>query len=226
MRGEPLNDDGHQLVRAVGDPVAVKAQQLLGLGHRPEGDAGEDIGTQWVEPELEARDNAEVAATPADTPEQLGILCFARADQLTVGGHQVDREQLVDGQAMFAHDPADAATKGEARQTGVGDDARGNGQPKRLRGLVELSEQPARPRTDGAPIDIHLDVVHGSTSMRIPSSQVDNPGKLWPPPRTAIVSPSARAARTAARTSALLVHRAISAGRRSIEPFQTRRCCS
>jgi len=43
---------------------------------------------------------------------------------------------------------------------------------------------------------------------------------------TATSSPLARAKPTAAMTSATPAHRAITAGRRSMDPFQIRRCCS
>ena len=49
-------------------------------------------------------------------------------------------------------------------------------------------------------------------SMTIPSSQVERPGMLWPPLRTAIGSSSSRAKRTAATTSSALVGRTTSSG--------------
>ncbi len=60
----------------------------------------------------------------------------------------------------------------------------------------------------------------------MPPSQVPWPATLWAPPRTAVSSRSLRAKRTASTTSATLAQRAISAGRRSIAPFQTRRAVS
>ena len=60
----------------------------------------------------------------------------------------------------------------------------------------------------------------------MPSSQVEKPGMLWPPPRTATSSPSLRAKPTAWRTSAASAQRAISAGRRSWTPFQIARASS
>ena len=54
-----------------------------------------------------------------------------------------------------------------------------------------------------------------------PPSHVHRPGKLWPPLRTAEGGARSRANRTAAMTSATPVQRAMSAGRRSIEPFQS-----
>ena len=60
----------------------------------------------------------------------------------------------------------------------------------------------------------------------MPSSQVEKPGMLWPPHRTATISSCSRAKRSAATTSSLPVGRTISAGRRSIMLFQTARAAS
>jgi hypothetical protein len=49
---------------------------------------------------------------------------------------------------------------------------------------------------------------------------------LCPPQRTAMTTPSSRANRIAEATSSTAAHRAMSAGRRSIIPFQTSRAVS
>jgi hypothetical protein len=66
----------------------------------------------------------------------------------------------------------------------------------------------------------------GERSIITPSSQTPFPATLWPPPRTAINEAFTRAKLTAITTSATPVQRAISAGRLSIIPFQTRRAAS
>ena len=60
----------------------------------------------------------------------------------------------------------------------------------------------------------------------MPSSQVEKPGMLCPPHRTATMSSCSRAKRRAATTSSVPVGRTISAGRRSIMLFQTARAAS
>jgi hypothetical protein len=58
--------------------------------------------------------------------------------------------------------------------------------------------------------------------MTIPSSTVEKPAMLWPPPRTAIGRSLLRAKPTAAITSAAPVHWTTSAGARpSCSAFQT-----
>jgi hypothetical protein len=63
-------------------------------------------------------------------------------------------------------------------------------------------------------------------SIITPSSQTAWPATAWPPPRTEMTRSRSRAKRTAAVTSSAPAQRAISAGRRSIAPFQTRRASS
>ena len=67
-----------------------------------------------VQPELEARRDAEVAAAPADRPEQVGVVVGIDAQQLAVGGHDLGGEQVVDRQAVLADEEADAAAERDA----------------------------------------------------------------------------------------------------------------
>src|SRR6058998_1928682 len=63
-------------------------------------------------------------------------------------------------------------------------------------------------------------------SITSASSAVPKPGTEWPPPRIATAKPSARAAFTAAMTSATPVHRTTTAGRLSIIALYTLRASS
>src|SRR5205823_4466387 len=69
--------------------------------------------------ELEAGGDAEVAATATQAPEQIGILGGARVQDLAVGGDQLDREQVVDGEAELAHQVSHAAAEREPRDAGM-----------------------------------------------------------------------------------------------------------
>ena len=63
-------------------------------------------------------------------------------------------------------------------------------------------------------------------SMTRPSSQTALPATWWPPPRMLVTGRWCRATRTASTTSATSAQRAMTAGWRSISPFQTRRASS
>ena len=63
-------------------------------------------------------------------------------------------------------------------------------------------------------------------SIRMPPSHEPLPAELWPPPRTAVSIPFSRAKFTASMTSAVPLHRAMSAGFLSNMPFQISRAPS
>jgi hypothetical protein len=86
-----VHDHRRQLVGHIGDPVAVEAQHLRRLLHRPDDRPGEDLRADRVELELELGDDAEVPPGSADAPEQVAVLVGAGGDQLAAGGHEVDR---------------------------------------------------------------------------------------------------------------------------------------
>ena len=59
---------------AFADELAVAVEQLLRLRERMDDQPGEHLGPDRVQPELERRDDAEVAAAAADRPEQVRVL--------------------------------------------------------------------------------------------------------------------------------------------------------
>ena len=73
--------------------------------------------TTWptsCETELEAGRDAEVAAAAADGPEQIRVRLGVDAQERAVRGHDLSRQQAVDGQAVACAQVADAATQGDA----------------------------------------------------------------------------------------------------------------
>ena len=86
-----------------------------------------------VRPELELGDDAEVAATPAQCPEQVGVLPGGRAQHLAVRGDDLGGEQVVADQPVLAGEPAEAAAEGETADAGVADRAARHRQHIRLR---------------------------------------------------------------------------------------------
>jgi hypothetical protein len=108
-----------------------------------------------VQAKLELGDDAEVAAAAAQAPEEVGVLLCARLHELTVGGDQVHRNELVDRQAVLALKPADAAAESQASDPGVGDDPTGRREPERLRLAVQLAPEDAglSPRRAGSRVD-------------------------------------------------------------------------
>ena len=71
-----------------------------------------------VQRELERRDHPEVAASTTQAPVETRVFACAGPHQLPFGGNDLRRDQIVAGQPMLAHQPADAATERETCHTG------------------------------------------------------------------------------------------------------------
>jgi hypothetical protein len=96
-----------------------------------------------VEAELERGDHAEVAAAASQRPEQVWVLVLGRPQQLAVCRHHVDGEQVVDREAVLAHQPADATAEREPGHSGVAHDAAGGGHTVHLRLVIDVAPQRA-----------------------------------------------------------------------------------
>ena len=69
-----------------------------------------------MELEPETGHDAEVAATAADRPEQIGFVPGIDDADLPVGGDNLGTEERVDGQPMLAHEIADATAGHDAAE--------------------------------------------------------------------------------------------------------------
>ena len=65
----PVDDDRHQVIGRVRDPVPVEAQHVARLLHRPDDRPGQDLCAERNAVELELRDDPEVAAAATEAPE-------------------------------------------------------------------------------------------------------------------------------------------------------------
>ena len=110
-----------------------------------------------VQAELELGDDPEVAAAAAQSPEQLGMLVGADAQDLAGGGHERVRDDVVAGQSVLTGQPAHAAAERQAADAGVRDVAGGRRQPVGLRGAVQRAQRRAalHPRAARDRIDAH-----------------------------------------------------------------------
>ena len=62
--------------------------------------------------ECERRDDAKIAAAAAERPEQIRIFVGVSFHKFAVRQDNVGREQIIDAQAAFAGEMADAAAQG------------------------------------------------------------------------------------------------------------------
>src|SRR5262249_61891913 len=122
---------------SVADEVAVDAEDLPGVGRVPEDGSSQNGGPDGVEAELERGDHAEVATAASQRPEQVGVLVLGRPQELAVGRNDVDGEEVVDREAVPAHQPADATAESQPRDSGVAYDSACGSQTVRLRLVVD-----------------------------------------------------------------------------------------
>ena len=121
----------------------------------------------------------KLPAPPRRPQKQVGVLGLARVDEPTVRGDHVGADEVVAGETVLAHQPADAAAEREAGDARGRDQPAGRGQGVRLRLVVDVAPDRTRGRRRRA-------VRAGSTrteriadrSITIPSSQLENPAML------------------------------------------------
>ena len=82
-----------------------------------------------VQLEAQPRDDAEVAAAAADRPEQVGVPLGVDLQHPAVGGHDLGRQQLVDGHAVLADEEADPAAERDAADADRAGVAEAGGEP-------------------------------------------------------------------------------------------------
>ena len=87
-------------------------QYLLCLVERKNDQAGDYFGTHGEKLEFELGDDAKISPAAANRPEKIRIFVFTCSYFLAFGGDQVDGDEIVDGHAVFASQPAEAAAQG------------------------------------------------------------------------------------------------------------------
>nr|WP_239640384.1 hypothetical protein [Halogeometricum pallidum] len=135
----PDDHPSGDLVRGIGDELAVGGHHLGRIVERTDKQAREHLGTDLVEVELEGRDDTEVAAAP-EPPEEVGVLVLAGVDETTVGRDHVRPAEIVGGQTVSTGEPAETPAErqaGDSRRRIVSD---GRGEAERLCLVVELCE--------------------------------------------------------------------------------------
>jgi len=146
------------------------------------------------------------------------MILHVHPQELAVGGHDVGRQQAVDGESVLAEEEPDAASQGDpadpyrAAVVEAGSEAARPGRRRVLaRGLSGLG-----PRGKSFGIDLQLPHVREVEHDPAVGDAVTR--ELWPPLRTASSRPVSRASATTRETSEASRTRMIMAGRRSMPP--------
>ncbi len=148
-----------EVVREVCDGVAVEAQELGSHPDRVDDQAPCDR-RQRVEAVRQGRRDAEVPAAAPECPEEVGMRVLRHVEDLAVGRDELDRDEVVRGEPVLRHDPAEAAAEGEPGNARRRDRAARDGQPVLRDGVVELA--PGEPALCGyeARVGIHRRLLH------------------------------------------------------------------
>src|SRR5918996_570894 len=216
----------HGFVGHGGRVVAEERDDLLHPVDRMRHEAFGHCRTDGMQPELERGDDAEVGAGSAHTPEEVGVLVLAGADDLSVRGDEFDRQHVIGREPVLALKASHPAAEREPGDAGVTHVAERTGKPESRGFSIEITAEGASADSGEASLRIDTDLPHPREVDNDSPSQVENPPTLWPPARTAITRSCSRANRTALMTSAASVQRATRAGRRSTIPFHTARAAS
>ncbi len=148
-----------EVLRRLGDEVAIPPHDLGGLVNRPEGRPA-DHRADRMQPEEERRDDAEVAASTPDRPKEIRMLVGVGRDKAAIGQDDVHGQQVVDGQAIFARQVTQAATKGKAADAGGGDEAARCRHSEGVGGVVDLAPGAAALDAHGPRFRIDANALH------------------------------------------------------------------
>ena len=177
-----------------------------------------------METELELGDDAEVASAASHSPEEVGVLGSARLHQFALSGDEVHADQLVDQSVRACAGATRCRRPEESCHPGV----------RRSRPLSRV-RMPGSRRSKSPQSGSRLSPgVPASGSTRIPRirlrsitrppSQIDWPGAVPSAPDGDLQVPAL--CKTQSRDHVRSGAACISAGRRSIDPFQILRCSS
>src|SRR6266536_1496940 len=92
-----------------------------------------------MQPVLEPGRNAEIAAPSTQHPEQVWIALGCHGEHVAPCRHQLDRQQVVHGEAVHTIQPAEPAAERESSDAGGGDDPAGCGKTTKSSLPVQLA---------------------------------------------------------------------------------------
>src|SRR5579884_2278560 len=126
-----------QFIWALPGVLTIEMEHLTCSCHRMD-HASSEHPDQRVQLERKCSDDAKVTTASAHGPEEVWVFGRACHKQIPISRDDLDREQVVDGQAVSAREPAIAATQGEASEANMAHDPWRSCQDKLLSCTQEL----------------------------------------------------------------------------------------
>ena len=235
---DPWYSSGTNGIGGQGITLRIPRQRVGRLGQDPRG-AGDrrrrggqdqhparDLGDR-VQPVVEARRDAQVAAAAADRPEQVGLVVGVDDVHLAVRGHDLDPEQVVDREAVAPDEVADPAAEREARRCPRSPcrRTRSRGRARRPPACRRSRSARRRPRRSGPRRRSRASRGRGRRGRSRPRPSSARRRSARRPGRPARGRSRGRGAMTP-RTSSVPATRTITAGWRSTPPSRTVRASS
>src|SRR6266403_531501 len=90
--------------------------------------------------ELETSDSAEIPASAPERPEQIIVFISAGSEHLSIGSHHLRRQQIVDRHPVFANQPANSTSEGQATNTSPGHYAARDCEPEDMRFSIDVTQ--------------------------------------------------------------------------------------
>ena len=122
--------------------------------------AAEDDRADRMQPELERRHHAEVAAAAAQCPKEVRVLAGARRADVSVGVHELGGDEVVARETVCAGEPAESAAEREACDARARDQTAGSRESEHLRLPVQLAPRDASLHVCRPADGIHVNAFH------------------------------------------------------------------
>src|SRR4029079_3267988 len=129
-------EEAVEVIWSVLDPAVPGAHHFGRAVERPE-HRPPNHGADWMEPEGQRGDDAEVAAAAADRPEEVAVLLLVGGHKGAVGENDVSRDDVVDREPVLPGEVADAAPKREPHP-GRGEDSTRRRESEGMRRVVDV----------------------------------------------------------------------------------------
>ena len=100
--------------------------------------------------ERKRSDDAEISTATTNSPEQIRVFIGIRFHKCPVRQYDIGREEIIDGQSALAGEVPDASAKGQSTNSGGRNDSAGSGEPKHMRGMIDIAPCASTAGSDGA----------------------------------------------------------------------------
>src|SRR5258708_23583569 len=110
--------------------------------------------------EFERSDNAEISASPAESPKEIIVFRSAGSEHFAVGCDHLQRQQIVDGHPVFTDQPANTTSESQATNTSLGHDATRDCKPENMRFSINITKSRSALYSNSAGCVIHQNGPH------------------------------------------------------------------